>query len=206
MVALTQKASVKALRVFVITWESKFTLRNGNAIKDLLIAPKDKHSITSKGGVIYRYKYDHLGYTVEYICKTSRTFGFRCKEHLRVPSPIYDHVNTIGHSIQLNSFCIVDRESQYITRIIKEAMFIRVNDPLLNRNLGKYQLPIFGRRCCGTCWLSIYSDTPFHISFCVPLGTPSARGHMPITLVTVVLLGVPSCPFPTSILVPNFLP
>ena len=33
------------------------------------------------------------------------------------------------------------REDQNLTRAIKEALFIRVNDPFLNRNIGKYHLP-----------------------------------------------------------------
>ena len=36
---------------------------------------------------------------------------------------------------------IVGREDQNLTRAIKEALFIRVNDPSLNRNIGKYHLP-----------------------------------------------------------------
>ena len=35
----------------------------------------------------------------------------------------------------------LDREPQGITRNIKEAMYIHVNDPSLNRNFGKYKLP-----------------------------------------------------------------
>ena len=38
-------------------------------------------------------------------------------------------------------FTIVNREWQGVTRNIKEAMYIWVNDPSLNRNLDKYQLP-----------------------------------------------------------------
>ena len=33
------------------------------------------------------------------------------------------------------------REDQNLTRDIKEALFIRVNDPSPNRNIGKYHLP-----------------------------------------------------------------
>ena len=33
------------------------------------------------------------------------------------------------------------REDQNLTSAIKEALFIRVNDPSLNRNIGKYDLP-----------------------------------------------------------------
>ena len=36
---------------------------------------------------------------------------------------------------------IVGREDHNLTRAIKEALFIRVNHPSLNRNMGKYHLP-----------------------------------------------------------------
>ena len=36
---------------------------------------------------------------------------------------------------------IVGREDNNIARNIKEAIFIRVNDPSLIRNIGKFQLP-----------------------------------------------------------------
>ena len=115
--------------------------KGGNTIKDLLVAPKDRESITNKGGVIYRCKCDHPVYTMEYICETYRKFGDRYSEHLGAPSLIYDHANTTGHTIKLDNFSTVDRESQGITRTIRDAMFISQHSPL-NRNLGKYQLPL----------------------------------------------------------------
>ena len=60
---------------------------------------------------------------------------------MRAPSPIHDHFNTIGHEVSLDNFNIVGWEDQSIARTIREAMLIRVNDPSLNRNIGKYQLP-----------------------------------------------------------------
>ena len=63
------------------------------------------------------------------------------KEHQKAPSPIFDHYNISGHNININNFTIVGREDQNLTRAIKEALFIRVNDPSLNRNIGKYHLP-----------------------------------------------------------------
>ena len=36
---------------------------------------------------------------------------------------------------------IVGREEQNLPRLIKESMYIRVNNPSLNRNIGKYLLP-----------------------------------------------------------------
>ena len=77
----------------------------------------------------------------EYIGETARTFGERFKEHLKAPSPIYDHNNITGHSTTLNNFNIMGREEQNLSRLIKESMYIRVNNPSLNRNIGKYHLP-----------------------------------------------------------------
>ena len=65
----------------------------------------------------------------------------RSKEHQKAHSPIFDHCNTSGHNININNFTTVGREDQNLTRAIKEALFIRVNDPSLNRNIGKYHLP-----------------------------------------------------------------
>ena len=77
----------------------------------------------------------------EYIGESGRTFGERFREHMRAPSPILDHHNITGHEVSLNNFSIVGREDQNIARTIKEAILIRVNDPSLNRNIGKFQLP-----------------------------------------------------------------
>ena len=110
-------------------------------IKSLLMVSKDKDPITNKSGVIYRYKCNENGYDEEYIGESARTFAERFKEHQNSPSPIYDHCNISGHRVNINNFTIVGREDQNLTRGIKEALFIRVNDPSLNRNIGKYHLP-----------------------------------------------------------------
>ena len=96
---------------------------------------------TEKSGVIYRYKCDRVECNEEYIGESSRTFGERFKEHLKPPSPIYDHFNTTGHHVTIENFNIVGREDQNLSRLIKEALFIRVNIPSLNKNIGKYYLP-----------------------------------------------------------------
>ena len=93
-----------------------------------------------KSGIIYRYKCDRLECDQEYIGETARTFGERFKEHLKAPSPIFDHSNISGHSTTINNFTVVGREEQNLCRLIKESMFIRVNNPSLNKNIGKYHL------------------------------------------------------------------
>ena len=115
--------------------------KSGKTIKDLLVAPKDKEHITKKSGIIYRYKCDRLECNKECIGEAARTFGERFREHLKAPSPIYDHYNITSHTITLEYFSIVGREDQNLIRLIKESTYIRVNNTSMNRNIGKYHLP-----------------------------------------------------------------
>ena len=115
--------------------------KGGTTIKNLLMTPKDKAPIQKQSGVIYRYQCDRVDYYEEYIGESSRTFGERFKEYLKPPSPIYDHSNITGHNVTINNFNIVGSEDLNQMRTIKEALYIGVNDPSLNRNVGKYHLP-----------------------------------------------------------------
>ena len=115
--------------------------KGGLTIKNLLMAPKDKDHILKTSGVIYRYKCDRVECDEEYIGESARTFAERFKEHQKAPSPIYDHCNTSGHTLTTDNFSIVGREDQNLMRTIKEALNIRVNNPSLKRNIGKYHLP-----------------------------------------------------------------
>ena len=114
--------------------------KGGTTIKNLLVAPKDKDPMMKKSGVIYSYKCGRVECDEEYIGESSRTFGERFKEHQKAPSPIFDHFNTTGHKISVENFNIVGREDQFLRRAIKEALYIRVNNPSLNRNIGRYHL------------------------------------------------------------------
>ena len=116
-------------------------LKGGPTIKNLLMAPKDKDPILKKSGVIYRYKCDRVECDEEYIGESARHFAERFKEHLKAPSPIYDHSNISGHTVTIENFSILGREDQNLIRTIKEALYIRANNPSLNRNIGKYHLP-----------------------------------------------------------------
>ena len=115
--------------------------KGGTTIKNLLMAPKDQDPMPKRSGVIYRYKCDRVGCNDEYIGESSRIFGERFKEHLNAPSPIFHHYKTTGHQVSIENFSIVGREEQNLMRAIKEALYIRVNNPSLNRNIGKHHLP-----------------------------------------------------------------
>ena len=116
------------------------------------MAPNDKDPIQKKSGGIYRYQCDRVECDEGYIGESSRTFGERFREHLKATSPIFDHFNIAGHNVTINNFTIVWRENQNHMRTIKEALYIRVNDPSLNRNIGKYHLPLV--------WDEVLFNTP----------------------------------------------
>ena len=115
--------------------------KKGKTIKNLQVAPKDKDHITKTSGLIYRSKCDREKCDEEYIGESSRTFVERFREHLKAPSPIYDHCNITGHTTSLENFSIVGRKDEDLMRQIKEAIYIRVNSPSLNKKIGKYHLP-----------------------------------------------------------------
>ena len=127
---------------------SQTYFRGGNTIKSLLMTPKDKDHISKKSGIIYTFKCIRVDCKDEYIGESSRTFGERYKEHLKAPSPIYDHYNITGHETSIENFSIVRREDQNLIRAIKEAIYIRVNNPSLNRNIGNTICHIYGMRFC----------------------------------------------------------
>ena len=119
-------------------------LKGGPTIKNLLMNPKDKDPILNKSGVIYRFKCNRVECDEEYIGESARNFGERYKEHQKAPSPIHDHFNISGHTVSIDEFSILAREDQNLLRTIKEAIYIRANNPSLNRNIGKFHLPHIG--------------------------------------------------------------
>ena len=102
--------------------------------------PKDQDPKDKKSGVIYSYQCNSIACDEEYIGETARTLGERCKEHLKHPSLIHVHIQQTGQNIAHNSFNIIGREDWGQARTIKDSIYIRVNNPTLNQNIGKYNL------------------------------------------------------------------
>ena len=113
-------------------------------VEDMLSSSQQLDFIRSEGELkkywLYWFQCGDLTCDDEYIGETSRTFGERFKEHLKDPSPIHHHSNNTGHPTSQNNFQIIGREDRGLARNIKESIFIRVNNPTLNRNIGKFNL------------------------------------------------------------------
>ena len=102
--------------------------------------PKDQDAKDSRSGIIYSYTCDDITCGEEYIGEKARSWGERYKEYLKQPSPIHVHILQTGHNTTSNNFSIIGREDRDQARTIREAIYIRVNNPTLNRNVGKYNL------------------------------------------------------------------
>ena len=101
-----------------------------------------------KASVIYWFKCDRIDCEDEYIGESSRTFGEKYKEHLKAPSPIFEHQNNTVHITSVENFKIIGREGHNMARAIKEAIYIRVNNPTLNRNIESTTCHTFGIEYC----------------------------------------------------------
>ena len=75
------------------------------------------------------------------------------------------HIQHTGHNATADKFNIIGREDRDLARKIKEAIYIRVNNPSLNRNVGKYHLShLWDRVLFNTPGLKIDSTQhPLHI-------------------------------------------
>ena len=63
---------------------------------------------------------------------------------MKAPSPIFGHQDSSGHKTSMEDFQIIGREENSMARTIKEAMYIRVNNPTLNRNFGNTNSHTYG--------------------------------------------------------------
>ena len=111
--------------------------KRNRTIKNIPVLPQDKDPIQYKGGIIYLYKYGRVDCNEEYIGESGRTFGKRqetSKSTFANSEPLDHHWPPYHHEkLQHN------RQGRVWT--IKESIYIRVNQPALNRNIGKYNLP-----------------------------------------------------------------
>ena len=129
-------------------------------IRNMLVHPKDKVDKLDKSEIVYKIPCKSCDQV--YIGETGRKFGTRMKEHLKDvevnkkgvftratkkesltemnKSAITDHVNQHNHDIDWDGASVIDRESDWKTRTIKEAVHIRTYRQVMNRDEGGHQL------------------------------------------------------------------
>ena len=93
--------------------------KGGQPLKNILVSPKDKDTMTNKNSVIYSYHCGKIDCEEEYIGEPGRMFGGRFKEHLKAPSPIFIHQSSSGHETSMENFKIIGREENSLARTSK---------------------------------------------------------------------------------------
>ncbi|CAH1245983.1 Hypp7622 [Branchiostoma lanceolatum] len=112
--------------------------RPHTTIRRLLVAPKDKDSTEYKCGVVYHLSCEDCD--AQYVGETERALKKRLTEHKRDYSPVAQHMEAHKHKPGQN-VTILDRESRWFERGVKEAVYIRSRSPSLNRDQGRRRLP-----------------------------------------------------------------
>ena len=118
-------------------------------IRQILVHPKDKAKKSEICGPIYHIQCggrNENNCSHDYIGEIERTLKARFMEHRRpssTTSEVSKHINVDnpGHEINLDEVKILDRESSWYERGVKEAIYIRALRPSLNRDGGRFQLP-----------------------------------------------------------------
>ena len=127
--SLTSPTQLTDSRNYAKEEVSRYISKATNTLRTALGNPKDKDAKTNQTGVIYQYQCPHIHCSSSYIGESGRSLGERVKEHLKAPSPIHLHSATTGHPLDPNQFNIMHKEVHSQSRTIKEAMFIRIQDP-----------------------------------------------------------------------------
>ena len=101
--------------------------------------PKDKIPSQLKQHIIYKWSCSDENCNISCIGESSRCLENRIKGHNNhVTSAIYQHNVSSNHPIVNNSyFKIIDQDSKQVAREAREAIHIRINNPVLKWNSRK---------------------------------------------------------------------
>ena len=129
----------EGLRRILVKKGIQVHFKPSNKLRDLLVAPKDKISKDDQCNVIYKVSCSDC--PASYVGETGRSLGTRMSEHNHDNSAVKMHASSTGHEIRPDKAKILDKESNWFTRGIRESIYIKVHRSSLNRDVGRYYLP-----------------------------------------------------------------
>ena len=113
-----------------------------NSIRQQLVAPKDKIKTVDKSGVVYQLNCQEC--PAAYVGESERALRTRVGEHKRpsnTTSPVAQHAKQSKHRIDWSNVKVLDQDSNYFSRGVREAINIYRHPSSLNRDKGRHQLP-----------------------------------------------------------------
>ena len=94
-----------------------------NITRSILVAPKDKDNPQDKCGVVYQLTCHDC--EASYVAETERALKQSLKEHQKDSSPVGHH----KHKLDSQNIRIVDRDSRWFQRGVREAIQIPHHQP-----------------------------------------------------------------------------
>ena len=152
VLAYVQGLSETTLRIMT-KYKVNTEMKPHNTIKRSLVRQKDKVDPQKMWEGVYSIACKNCNAT--YIGETKRILGTRTKEHKEDAEKasssrpytrsnrqkqITDHMTQKNHTVDLEGANFVDRESDWRTRGIKEAIWIRKTKDSMNRDEGRYRV------------------------------------------------------------------
>ncbi|XP_072021883.1 uncharacterized protein [Amphiura filiformis] len=111
-----------------------------NSLRSLLVSPKDPTHKLDKSGAVYGLQCADCDST--YVGESARPLRNRLKEHERPSSPVGERAMRAKHRIDWDNVRVLDRESDWYRRGVREAIHIKRRDCNLNRDQGRHILPL----------------------------------------------------------------
>ena len=113
-----------------------------NTLRQKLVHPKDKTPKDKQNNIVYGFRCQDNGFEETYIVETKQTLGKRMYQHRCAStsgcrdSAVYTHLNSASHSFDNKDVIIVDRESMWFERGVKKALYVKREQPSLNKGDG----------------------------------------------------------------------
>ena len=109
-----------------------------NTIRQFLGSPKDKDPMDNVCGSVYHLRCEDCD--DDYIGETGRPYKVRHADHNKdINSPVFQHLRTTGHKLADGK--ILDKDSRWFQRGVRESICIRSLHPSLNQDQGRHHLP-----------------------------------------------------------------
>ena len=106
------------------------------------VHPKDKPSHDKKSNVVYGITCKEIDCDDTYIGETKQPLSKRMYQHRRPSSSgvndsaVYSHLKFADHKFDNKDVLILDKEHNWFERGVKEAIYVRLEEPTLNRGGG----------------------------------------------------------------------
>ena len=137
----THKVFVKVSKRSVVGMASKLTSRVAQPSKTFWSPPRTKDPMVNQSSAIYWYQCGDLGCDDEYKRGNLQDLWWKIQRAPgRPPLLFITIVLKLAILTNHNNFQIIGREGHNLARNIKESIYIRVNNPSLNNNIGKFNL------------------------------------------------------------------